>query len=113
MLVDITRARVTHPSGIASPARFVFHSENGDNIGTAAVWQEDRRHRSASRVLFASSARYEPGKTPRHQSTLHFDDGTFWSISPLSGGCSCRKRDTLLASFSPPQLLEESVESLT
>lgn len=113
MNIDIARARITHPSGIVSPARFVFHSANGNNIGTAAVWLEDRRHRSATRTLYASDAELVAGKTPRHQSILMLANGDEWTINPLSGGCSCRKRNTLLADYSPDQLLEPDTNSLS
>lgn len=110
--VDIARSRITTPSTIHSPARFIFQS-NGEVEGVAAVWLEQRRPtRSASRVLLATGM-FALSDNPRAQHTFTTSEGEVWSIQKLSGGgCGCNKKNSPLAGLTASQLLDPDLSEV-
>lgn len=107
MVVNLARTRVIHPGGTIFPARFVFHN------GRAAVWTEDKKTNTATRVLYAESATLTKPNTARKPMTVASDalgwDGD-WSVKQEhGGGCGCR---SVLKSIPLSKLLDSETWSV-
>lgn len=81
-VVNISRTVVRVNGEVYQPARFVYHNN------VAAVWLEDKRTRTATRVLYATDATFVPNNSARDPLKIITTDDT-WEIRQQSGGCSC------------------------
>lgn len=103
MIVDINRTYVSLSDGRSfRRVRFVYSN------GRAAVWEEDRRLRKATRVLYATGVEFIKGPTARTPNKVIEQDGTVWEVNQVGGGCACGSR---LKSMSIDELLSEDLVS--
>lgn len=86
MVVNMSRARASTPHGTVFPARFVFHN------GRAALWTEDRKTHTATRVDYLTDVTLHKPHTAREPMTVSDSDGqVLWYIKQeRGGGCGCR-----------------------
>lgn len=79
-IVNMSRAKVTSPIGTFHSARFAYNS------GRAAVWTEDRRTRTATRVLYATDAQLTKPRSARDPYVIKTGDEEWYIRQTGSGG---------------------------
>lgn len=82
-VIDYSRCSVTTPEGVIPRGRVIFKS------GVAAVWVEDRRKKTATRVLYATDAEFIPHATARTPNIIRLSSGVEWQVVQFHGGCGC------------------------
>lgn len=76
------KAVVTLPDGTKHRGRFVFHN------GTAALWVDNKREKTATRTLFAQNATFVRSNRGSIPHVLTTEAGEEWSLVSRGAGCS-------------------------
>lgn len=83
MVINLARTRISHPGGTIQSARFVYHN------GRAAVWVEDKKTRTATRLLWSDGVTFNKPKSARLPMTATLPNDEVWEIKQERQGCGC------------------------
>lgn len=100
--VTFRNAEIKTPTATVR-GRFFFRD------GKAALWTEDKRARTASRVLYADGSTFSRSGSARIPHTLSVADEQ-WSVRQLHGsGCGC---NSVMKRLSVDQALDPAIDHL-
>lgn len=81
-VISLNRTNVTTSVDKFMSVRFIYVN------GRAAVWQENKKLGTATRVLYSQDAQLIKPDSARYPMQIVTPDGT-WEVRQQSGGCGC------------------------